>query len=64
MAGLNRVELMGNLTANAVVRYTQSGQPVTSMRKEGSQASRADVVAALARSFSRVFDREIAEQES
>jgi lipoyl(octanoyl) transferase len=32
-------------------------RPVTSMRALGSQASRAQVVAALARSFGRVFDR-------
>ena len=32
MAGRNHVELMGNLTKNAEVRYTQSGQAVTSFR--------------------------------
>lgn len=39
-------------------------KPVTSMRKEGSQASRSDVVAALARNFGRVFDCEILATES
>jgi lipoyl(octanoyl) transferase len=34
-------------------------RPVTSMRALGSQASRAQVVAALARSFGRVFDRNV-----
>jgi lipoyl(octanoyl) transferase len=38
-------------------------KPVTSMRKEGSDASRADVVAALGRNFGRVFDCEIANPE-
>jgi len=33
-------------------------RPVTSLRALGSQASRAQVVAALARSFGRVFDRD------
>jgi len=32
MAGLNTIQLMGNLVANADTRYTQTGQPVTSMR--------------------------------
>ncbi len=39
-------------------------KPLTSMRKEGSQASRSDVVAALARNFGRVFDCEILATES
>lgn len=34
-------------------------RPVTSMRALGSEASRAQVVAALARSFGRVFDRSL-----
>jgi lipoyl(octanoyl) transferase len=34
-------------------------RPVTSMRELGCQASRGQVVAALARGFARVFDREI-----
>jgi lipoyl(octanoyl) transferase len=34
-------------------------RPVTSMRALGSQASRAQVVAALARSFGRVFERNV-----
>jgi lipoyl(octanoyl) transferase len=38
-------------------------KPVTSMRKEGSQASRVDVVDALARNFGRVFDCEIVKTE-
>ena len=32
MAGLNKVQLMGNLTKHAEVRHTQAGQPVTSLR--------------------------------
>lgn len=32
MAGLNSVRLIGNLVANAEVRYTQTNQPVTSCR--------------------------------
>jgi len=32
MAGLNRVQLIGNLVANAVTRLTQTGTPVTSFR--------------------------------
>jgi len=32
MAGLNRQELMGNLVADAELRYTQTGKAVTSFR--------------------------------
>jgi lipoyl(octanoyl) transferase len=38
-------------------------KPVTSMRALGCQAQRDQVVAAVARSFARVFDREVVNQD-
>jgi lipoyl(octanoyl) transferase len=39
-------------------------KPVTSMREAGSSADREEVVAAVSRSFGRVFEREIVENRN
>jgi lipoate-protein ligase B len=39
-------------------------RPVTSMRSMGCQAARGQVIAAVARGFARIFDRELIKQEN